>query len=637
MIRKLTMLLLSGAICLLGVIPVLAQSQYGQYATIGEYEKATGNKIEKFNEAPELKVKVAAGELPSIEERLPEEPVVVEPVEEIGQYGGTWHKVATRAGDIMLNSRLGYEALARWARDAMTPIPGIAKSWEISDDGKTFTFYLRKGMKWSDGELFTADDIMFWYEDIMLNEELTPIFPKWLTVGGEQVKIEKVDDYTIKFGFTEPYGLFLDNLCYNGIGMAVPKHYMKQFHPRYTSKEKLEEMAKKEGFEFWHQLFPVKNNLNENPELPTIRAWKIKVGPPATHMIAERNPYYWKVDPEGNQLPYINRITFDLVGSGETANLKAIAGELDMQMRYMSLSNFSLFLTEREKGDYRVLKWWKKPLPATVKELYLEYDPKRANDLLDEIGLKWDSNHEYRLRPDGKTLSVVINTYGAEEIGGAVDEYELIKSHWKKIGIKVNVKSEDRTLWVSRMLASEHEIGGYGRLYFNQNCKDPVLQELFQNKKFRIACSLAINREEINEFCYMGIAKPTSKRYVTHWEVDPIWYVPTATNCYFAPLYGLWYASNGESGEEPTGDLRKVQILYDKLKVTVDEKEKRKLSDEIVRLNAENIWSVATILEFNPVIVKNNFRNVPEEGNDYDWRTMVPGYVNPEQFFIKQK
>ena len=123
-------------------------------------------KMEGYSEAPMLAALVKAGKLPALDERLPKEPQVVEPVDEIGQYGGTWRRVGTRAGETRLSDRMGYEPIIRRARNASSVIPGIAKSWEVLDGGRTYVFYLREGMKWSDGEPFTADDLVWMYDEV---------------------------------------------------------------------------------------------------------------------------------------------------------------------------------------------------------------------------------------------------------------------------------------------------------------------------------------------------------------------------------------------------------------------------------------------------------------------------------------
>jgi len=651
--RKFMIMLLIGALCLLATIPVLAQKVY---TTLSEYEKLTGKKIEIFHEAPMLRVKVAAGELPPVEERLPEEPMVIEPYEEIGQYGGTWHRAWMGRADSPAAARIVEERLVRFTRDLKKIIPNVAESWEISEDGKIFTFHLRRGMKWSDGYPFTADDIMFSYEDILLNDELTPAKPAWLRIGGKLGKLEKLDEYTIRFRFAQPYGLFLKIVASSfGPGMSLfqPKHYLKNFHPRYVPIKKLEEMTKEEGFEFWYQLFQAKSDKFMNPDLPVISAWKAKNSATATLFIMERNPYFWKLDPEGNQLPYIDRVTHSLVESVEMINFKAMTGEIDMQARHILHENYPVLMEGREKGNYRVTKYLDEfetnmaiclnlnhkdpilrkiiqdkrfrialslainrdeinelcylnmceeprqvaPLPQSpyytkwAKKLayeYVEYDPKKANELLDEMGLKWDKDHKYRLRPDGKTLSLTFEFTPAW--GPWTDAIGLIKEYWEAIGVKTAIKSEERSLLYKRFPAAEHDVT-----------------------------------------CWTGHAGIQTI-------IDPAYYLPFNPNASkWCVKYADWYWSGGKGGEEPTGDLRKCIDLYERIKTTMDEEEQLRLWDEIMRLNAENLWVIGT-LSCPPLlgVVKNNFRNVPERGI-YSFIVNSPANFDPEQFFIKKK
>ncbi len=161
---------------------------------------------------------------------------MLKPVEEIGQYGGTWRRAWLGVSDRWGPGKILAESITELNWNGTKVIPNLGTSWEASEGGKVFTVHLREGVKWSDGEPFTADDIMFHYEDIILNKELTPNFPKWLIVGGDRGTIEKVDDYTVRFRFSQPYGLFSINLTLNGrYGLYSPKHYAKQFHPRYVS------------------------------------------------------------------------------------------------------------------------------------------------------------------------------------------------------------------------------------------------------------------------------------------------------------------------------------------------------------------------------------------------------------------
>ncbi|MGI6209118.1 MAG: ABC transporter substrate-binding protein, partial [Anaerolineae bacterium] len=120
----------------------------------------------KYSEAPELAAKVAAGELPPVDERLPLEPLVIEPVSEIGQYGGVWRQLHMGSADVAQNSYKTAEYWGKFNPEGVI-VPNIAKGWEFSEDGKSLTIYMREGMKWSDGAPFTADDVMFWYNDII--------------------------------------------------------------------------------------------------------------------------------------------------------------------------------------------------------------------------------------------------------------------------------------------------------------------------------------------------------------------------------------------------------------------------------------------------------------------------------------
>ncbi len=602
-----------------------------------------------YNESPMWAEMVKAGKLPKVEDRLPKEPLVIEPVEEIGQYGGTWRRVAVGVRDIgIFTSRLTYENLMRLDPMGNELVPNVVKAWEASADGKEFTFYLREGIKWSDGAPFTADDIVFWFEDFILNKELTPSFPTWLKSGGEGCTISKLDDYSVKFTFKNPHGLFLIYLATpNGRQLIEwPKHYMKQFHPRYAAQADLDKLVKEAEFETWYQLFGNKRDF-VNPDIPRIYAWTLKEAPPAIPVVWERNPYYWKVDPEGNQLPYIDRVSFDIVEDKQTLNLKVMAGEVDMQSRHLLFDNFPLFKENEDKGGYRVFTWpsgvgtdyaiafnqnhkdpvKKKifqdrrfrialslaidreeinegvylgmtepsqvaPLPSSPFYLeeqakaYIEHDPAQANKLLDEMGLTKRDSNGFRLRPDGKTLVVTIEyapIFGSWDLSS-----ELVKSHWEKVGVKTALKQEARTLFYERKQALEHDVGiwtGSGE--------------------------------------FMPI-------------IDPRWFVPVSAESIWGIGYAEYRVSGGERGEEPTGDVKKVIELHDRIIGTPDMKKQVELFHEILRLNAKNLWVIGVVTNPPfPFVVKNNFRNVPQRGL-CDWNTLCPGATRTEQYFIRK-
>ena len=227
-------------LCLLGLgiisaaafTPSVGQAEW--WSSPEEYQQETGKTIEKFSESPMLSTKVAAGELPPVEERLPEDFLVVRPYEEIGEYSSKPLKfllIGTENGGILHINRLW---TAKWNRATTEIVPDALKGWEFSEDGKTFTLHLRKGLKWSDGVPCTADDILFWWEDVILNEERYPVTPSYAKPGGELMTVEKVDDYTVRYTFSVPYWLAPQALLMRVQRLGLPKHALKKFHIKYN-------------------------------------------------------------------------------------------------------------------------------------------------------------------------------------------------------------------------------------------------------------------------------------------------------------------------------------------------------------------------------------------------------------------
>lgn len=649
MIRKLTVILLVLGLCLMGVIPVLAQKTYD---TLDEYEKLTGNKIEKFNEAPMLKVKVAAGELPRVEERLPEEPLVVEPSDEIGQYGGVLTTPATGpawgGGD---DWQLRAQFLFRLCPDLRTIVPNIAKGWDWSDDLKTLTIYLRKGMKWSDGVSCTADDVMFWYEGVLLNDQLTPVKPKRWSPGGELVKVEKIDDYAVRFRFTVPYPVIVNIISVGAEIPLLPKHYLEQYHPKYNPKAG--DIAKEEGFDEWwmcfnsHNLF-VFGQAQQDIDRPNLYPWALKEIDSFGNKYFERNPYYWKIDTGGNQLPYIDRQDRIVVSSTDVIDLKTIAGEFTAAGQWLLMKNYTLYRKGEEKGNYRVMLWkgcsaalaefsfnyaHKDPIlrkifndirfrqamslainrdeinqtsffgkavplnstlaPETtfyedwMGKYYVEYDPKRANDLLDEMGLKWDKDHKHRLRPDDETLAITIDTINAEEYPTIS---QLVKEYWEKVGVKTVVKIEEGSLFFTRKVAGEMDASCWGGSHSEFGAYQDAME---------------------------GMGPVHNEGATEAWKE--------------------WVRTEGKSGEEPPEEARRVYELLDEWQQTLTGTEKyMKLAKEALTIVVENLWNIGTVgLVPRPVIIKNGIGNTPEDGTwDWQYRRFLP-YSGDQWFFKK--
>lgn len=608
--------------------------------------RAQGAPPTQFAEAPRLAELVASGQLPPVTERLPvaADVLVVEPIEQVGVYGGTWRRAFTGTADFHAYGRTVYDQILSWPRNPLEEIrPGIAKAWEWSEDGTVLSLTLRQGMKWSDGQPFGVDDILFWWDDIERDTNLTPaIHGEWV-VGGEPMTIEKVDDSNLRLRFAAANGLAIRMLAFHGcqwplnferFGFFAPKHYLTQFHPKHNPA-----VAD-------YTLF---NEMADdlNPERPSLTAWRVTSWQPGDNrIIASRNPYYWKVDPEGNQLPYIDEIRLDLVENGELVNLMAANGELDMQFRHIAIPKFPVLQENAEKGDYRLLRWPSAtgatpaffpnqtvadpmlrtlfrdrrfrqalslgidreqinvvshrglgtPRAATLipdspfavpeaDQLHATYDVAAAETLLDEMELgKGDDG--VRRAPDGTPIAMIVET--SETTGPVLDAVELVRQNWMALGLKIDIKTMDRALYWERAIGNQVQMAVWGM--------DRGLEPY----------------------------------------VDPIYLLPFDNRSWWAPEWGVWYHEGGAKGEEPPAEVRQVQQLYDEFKASIEPARQVEIGKEIVRLHAENVWMIGTAGMVPAIgVVKNSFRNVPEEVVS-DWILMSPGNQDPFQFYMEQ-
>jgi peptide/nickel transport system substrate-binding protein len=377
----------------------------------------TGAAPTEFSEAPSLAALVSAGSLPAVEDRLPvaADVFVVAPVDAIGEYGGTWRRAFTGPNDGQNADRIMMDEDLKFDLDGVTIIGNIAKGYEISDDGTVYTLELRKGMKWSDGTTFNADNYLWWFTNVLTNEEINPGRNKQLGWSGYNVvDIIKVDETHVQYTIPEKADGFLDQLATYRIGGFTlhgrigdgdygPSHYMEQFHRDFASDTAAyDKLVADEGFESWPLFFKEKSNPLRNTELPVISPWRMTS--PITEQIYEweRNPYYWGVDPAGNQLPYIDNISMILAGDKEVLNLKAIAGEIDFQHRHIDMAKVPVIRENADKCECSVVFW---PSPGGAQgglTVNLTYGLGGTDDNpltyeVDDQIQKWLTNKDFRI------------------------------------------------------------------------------------------------------------------------------------------------------------------------------------------------------------------------------------------------
>ncbi|MEM7132396.1 MAG: ABC transporter substrate-binding protein [Chloroflexota bacterium] len=470
-----------------------------------------------FKEASSLTEMVAAGDLPPVDERLPAEPAVMEPIESVGVYNDTmfvfvpstepWN---TMQEETERGSYLGY------IRADNSVVGNLAKGFELSDDFMSLTIFLREGAKWSDGHPFTADDIVFAFDAWHFDSRLGSSQAFWMN---KVRRVIKVDDYTVRMETDEPYPVMLAKMGEPAGGdwhAYLPKHYMEQFHIDYNPDAT--ELAESLGYETWEAAFQAHDWEFENGYShvrddgfvrPTMQPWML-VEVTDTTKVHQRNPYFWKVDEAGQQLPYIDRIVTG-ISDPETINLKIIAGEVDLDYGSVSVDNFALYKENEASGGYTTHELFKqgdslvgfavnqtiddpvkqpifqdlrfrqalslainadeinetvyfglgRPMafPVVGTTFHMDkwdsnpadaYDVDEANALLDAVGLDQKDGDGWRLGSDGNPFTLTMEGVSTGESSTQIAALELMKEFWEAVGLQTEIAISEGSLYRER-------------------------------------------------------------------------------------------------------------------------------------------------------------------------------------------
>ena len=597
-------------------------------------------------ESPMLADMVSAGTLPALEDRLPKNPLVIssgvvmqesECDFEIGTHGGTIRAVHNRPG---------------WNPDVFVmcnePVvwgPGITgdnvtgnlfESFQVSDGAKTFAFKMREGLKWSDGEPITTEDVDFAYNDVLLNEELNPAFPAWLKTGnsprGEPVAVEIHDTYSFTMSFAEPYGGFMTTLAIVGwrgsTDLVKAKHYMKDYHTAYTPLKDLEPAIKEASLAEgeWWSLFHQKDHTNWEVTrataigVPFVSPWVMVEESPST-IKYDRNPYYHKVDEKGQQLPYIDKISDKLVENVESVVLAVMAGEVDFLYEAGAMPSVPVYKENEEKGGYNTVLLRSHTEPATVyinmtyedetwrsvvrdvrfrqalnyalnrdeiisavwldmgaeKPTHIpsDYDPDKANELLDAVGLDKRDADGWRLGPDGNVFELPFEM--ANRTPEMLPTCELVVEHFKAVGLQTTMKMIESGLRAQRSSANELKA---------------------------------------------TIERNTQPNW---WQRHTGWYMPRE----WGRLWEVWRASGGEQGEEPPAEVREFLELAAETMVVPPEGRAAVIAG-LDKLLYDNIFFICPVeMERRPIIASKKLGNVSHDGFS------IGACFGGEQFFYK--
>ena len=495
----------------------VAAGKYPQQYEVAEFEKLANCTL-SFSENPDigsLNGKIRGNsELPPLAERIPAEPLVVAPYESIGKYGGTLDALsnATEAGTSdFLSTR--HVNLVRYSDDLQTIVPMVAKDWEWNDDYTQLTFFLRQGHKWSDGAPFTAEDVKFWYDNLALDSKVIEKPKDYVLVAGKPMTVDVIDPQTVRFNLPAPKPGLIAHFATSFAQGFQPKHFLGQYHPDLNPDA--DKLAQEAGYENGLAVIkayfgnsdwtdtpsPLLNSPDKAGNLPadvipTLESHiYITDTTEGRHLVA--NPYFFIVDTQGNQLPYISEQDEVYINDHEVRLLKLVNGEVDYKTQSLQLSDVPILLENQEKSDYTIhlrpkiamhafsfnvtsedpekrkvfsdLRFRQamsiainrndlnevayfgqgtpaqyigfSPAPDFIDEKWktfaTEYDSDKAKTLLDEVGMMDKDGDGFRELPNGDKF-VLNMQFATQGIAGQV--VELVGQYWSEVGIQTTVK-----------------------------------------------------------------------------------------------------------------------------------------------------------------------------------------------------
>ena len=569
-----------------------------------------------------------------------------------GRYGGTLSFLMAKPKDVRMMTVYGYARLAAYNPD-LEIVPDILERLEVRGN-REFTMHLRKGHRWSDGHPFTTEDFRYYWEDVANDKGLAPFgLQTQLLIDGEAPRFEVIDETTVRYTWPQPNPYFVPALAGpSPLYVYRPAHYLKRFHPRYVDADELQRQATAAGKRNWASLHHSKDRQyrSDNPDLPTLQPWMLITPPPTERFVFKRNPYYHRVDTKGRQLPYIDEVVIQ-IAANKIIPAKTGSGESDLQARYLRFDHYT-FLKESEKhNDFAVRLWrtvtgaqlalypnlnvedpvWRKVLrdarfrralslaidrheinqvvyfglaregnntvlreSPLFRESYrrtsAEYDLRRANALLDSVGLDRRDEDGIRLLPDGRLIEIVVETAG--ESTEESDVLELISGSWRGVGIKLFTR--------------------------------PSQREVFRKRIFSGQTVMSV---------WTGITNgvPTAK-------MSPEEFVPSNQHQLQWPKWGQYVETNGRTGEPAdVPAAQELMRLNEAWRRAAEPALQRRIWQRILEIHADQVFTIGIVNgSLQPVVVNNRLRNVPEEGI-YNWDPgSYFGMYKPDTFWFAE-
>ncbi len=607
-------------------------------------------------DSPFFRERIDAGELPELADRLPQNPRVIDLGSlnrEPGQHGGSLRMLIGRQKDIRYVPINSYSRLVGF-NEQLELVPDILESYTV-EEGRIFTFHLRAGHRWSDGSELSSEDFRYFWQDVIENPEyLRGGPPESLKVNGEVAKFEVLDKFTVRYSWSLPNPEFLSRLAAPiPQTLLLPSAYMREYHASYQSPEKIAAYIEKYRVDDWVGLHRKlsRQNRPENPELPTLEAWRPRTQPPSEQFVFERNPYFHRVDENGKQLPYIDKMILN-ISSSEIIAAKTATGDSDLQGVGLGLPDYTLIKESESRFPIKVSLWrrtqgssvalypnlnsndsvWRKlfqdvrfrralSLALNRREInqvlyyglanesadtvlpesplfkpeyasaWANYDPDQANKLLDEVGLNERASNGIRRLPDGRYANITIESAGESTL--ETDVLELITDHFRQIGIGIFIRSSQRDIFRSRTMGGN------------------VLMSVWKGLDNGLASA----------------------------DMPPNQLAPTSDDQLNWPVWGLHYQSGQMQGKAP--DLPKVKelaALHNDWKLSTSTEQRADIWARMLAIHADQVFSIGTVNGgLQPIARIRRLRNIPDSGLYGFAPTSYMGVYMPDTFWLENE
>jgi peptide/nickel transport system substrate-binding protein len=579
----------------------------------------------------------------------PAEPAVFD-VAQVGAPGGSLRILVSNPRDTRLLVVYGYARLVGYDIE-FNLVPDILKAIDI-EEGRAFTMHLREGHRWSDGAPFTTEDFRYWWEDVATNEQLSPMGPPVeLQVEGEWPQVEILDERTVRYSWSKPNPFFLPALAAAApLFIYSSAHYLKQFHERYADPDELARLVAADRARDWAQLHGRQDRMYrfDNPDQPTLQPWMLQNAPPAERFVAVRNPYFHRVDQQGQQLPYIDRLLLEVVDT-KLIPVKTAAGDSDLQARGLAFKDYTFLKDSEDQNNLRTLLWqtargahfalypnlnardgvWRElfrdarfrralslginrhdinqtfyfglaiggnntvlPQSPLYKPEYrfrwAEHDPELANRLLDEIGLIKRDGRGVRLLPDGRPMDLIIETAGETEEES--DVLQLVVENWMDLGVKAYVK--------------------------------PLQRQVLRNRIFAGDTLMAL---------WFGL-----ENGIPSADMSPNEFAPTSQQQYQWPKWGQHFETRGQAGQPPDlPEAERLLELFEDWRAAPTTDERLEIWREILEIYSDQVYTIGIIAGVpQPVVADQDLRNLPKEGI-FNWEPGAQfGIYHPDTFWF---